>query len=56
MNAVVSATFDRIANRYAWRGPKPIARNDNRCKGCGRLHCNCPDPVWNGNVPPQGVA
>lgn len=30
--------------------------NDLRCKGCRKLHCLCPDPIWNGNVPPLGAA
>lgn len=38
MNAAVSDTFDRIAHRYAWRGPKPKAANDTR----HGILCSCP--------------
>ena len=60
-------TLQESLTRYTLQGQRRFTRphlgftvkaaaNDTRCRGCGQSLCHCPDPVWNGNVPPRGLA
>lgn len=55
MNLCIDHTLDRLAHRFAFQGKRGRAANDASCAGCRRVHCQCPDPIWCGVVPP-GVA
>ncbi len=45
----------RRATRPFLRFSVVTPANDTRCSGCGQVHCNCPDPIWSGAVPPSAA-